>query len=121
LPPVDIDPELMQMALRQLIENAVKYSPPGAPIKISAFEDQAQMIFAVQDNGPGVPDAERSLIFDRFYRSAGSRDTVPGAGLGLPIAKDIVRAHGGTIWVDGKQGEGAAFKIALPIKEPTHV
>jgi two-component system sensor histidine kinase KdpD len=116
LPNLLLDPDLIRLAFRQLIDNAAKYSPPGSPIEISADRDGNQILFRVQDHGPGIPSSERGLIFERFYRSALTRDVVPGAGLGLTIAQDIVRAHGGAIRVQAPDNGGTAFVISLPLE-----
>jgi len=111
LPPLHVDADLVQLALRQLIDNAVKYSPPGTSIRIRTQADESQVVFTVQDEGAGIPEEERKRIFDRFYRSSKNRYSVPGAGLGLAIASNIVKAHGGEIRV-----EGSSFHLSIPMK-----
>ena len=113
LPPVMMDREMMELAFRQLIDNAVKYSPPGAPIAISAAVEGNQAVIRVRDRGKGVPEAEQKLIFEKFYRATQTLNQVPGAGLGLAIARAVVNAHHGTIWVESAPGSGSAFCIAL--------
>ena len=100
LPVIEVDRELLQLALRQIVDNAVKYSPPGSPIRIGASRNGSQVLFSVEDKGVGIPQGEQFKIFERFYRSPAGRQNVTGAGLGLAIAKDIVEAHGGEIWVE---------------------
>jgi len=116
LPRISADPELLSLALRQLIDNALKYSPPGSPIRVSADLEGERVVIRVQDRGPGIPERERERIFDKFYRRGGSRDSVPGTGLGLYIAREIIRTHGGDLWIDGEPGEGSEFCAALPVK-----
>jgi len=113
LPPVMVDREMMEMTFRQLIDNAVKYSPPGTPITISAAVADGQVVTRVQDRGRGIATAELPRIFEKFYRGKALRNQVPGAGLGLAIAKAVVAAHGGAIWAESKPGEGASFCVAL--------
>ena len=117
LPPVLADRDLIALALRQLIDNALKYSPPGAPIEITAALNDRRLVIRVRDHGSGIPVRERERIFDKFYRWQGSTQHVPGTGLGLHIAREIARAHGGDVWVEGEPGEGSEFAIALPVKE----
>lgn len=117
LPKLLLDPDLIRLAFRQLIDNAAKYSPAGSPIEISAVREGSQIVFGVQDHGPGIPNTERLRIFERFYRSPLTRDTVPGAGMGLTIAQEIMRAHGGAIRVESPENGGALFLISLPFDD----
>ena len=114
LPPVWVDGELIEVALRQLIDNALKYSPAGSPVALAAESKEGRVIVSVADHGPGIPEAEQSRIFEKFYRAEASRHQIPGAGLGLVIAREIIHAHGGEIWVDSKPGEGSIFEFSLP-------
>jgi two-component system sensor histidine kinase KdpD len=113
LPPVMVDREMMEMTFRQLIDNAVKYSPPGTPIAISANVEDGQVVTRVQDRGRGIATADLPRIFEKFYRGNALRNQVSGAGLGLAIARAVVTAHGGTIWAESKPGEGSVFCVAL--------
>jgi two-component system sensor histidine kinase KdpD len=113
LPEVAADPELIGLTVRQLLTNALKYSNPEAPITVQACADQAGVTISVRDCGPGIPEKELARIFDRFYRVADSA-RVPGIGLGLTIAREIVEAHGGRIWAESKPGQGSQFFLALP-------
>jgi len=105
---VDADPVLLERAVGNLLDNAVKYSPPGAPIEVSVRAGEV----VVADQGPGVADEDLPRIFDRFYRAAGARSK-PGAGLGLAIVREAAEAHGGTATVESGAG-GASFRITLP-------
>jgi two-component system sensor histidine kinase MprB len=105
---VDADPVLLERAIGNLLDNAVKYSPPGAPIEVSVRTGEV----VVADQGPGVADEDLPRIFDRFYRAAGARSK-PGAGLGLAIVREAAEAHGGTATVETGAG-GASFRITLP-------
>jgi two-component system sensor histidine kinase KdpD len=117
VPPVYADKDLVSLALRQLIDNALKYSPPASPIGITAGWKDHRVIIRVSDRGPGIPERERERIFDKFYRRQTTKTHVPGTGLGLYIAREIARAHGGDVWVEGEPGSGSEFCFALPLKE----
>lgn len=122
LPAVNADPELVSLALRQIIDNSLKYSPPGSPIEILAGAaaanqgKQGQVVIHVRDQGPGIPVREREEIFHKFYRRQITQKHVPGTGLGLYIAREIIRAHGGDVWVEGEPGEGSDFCVSLPVQ-----
>jgi two-component system sensor histidine kinase KdpD len=118
LPPVYADKDLISLALRQLIDNALKYSPPGSPISVTAGLKDRRVIIRVRDRGPGIPERERERVFDKFYRRQTTKTHVPGTGLGLYIAREIARAHGGDVWVEGEPGSGSEFCVALPLLDP---
>jgi two-component system sensor histidine kinase KdpD len=101
--------------LVHLIENANLYSSPDQPITISTEEKDDFVVFSIADRGPGISDAELGLIFDKFYRGTDQRYRVQGTGMGLPIAKAIVEAHGGTISLVSQLGYGSVFSFSLPI------
>ena len=105
--------------LVHLIENANLYSSPDTSITIGAEEKDEFVQFNVSDRGPGIGDAELGLIFDKFYRGTDQRYRVQGTGMGLPIAKAIVEAHGGTIGVISQVGQGSVFSFTLPILRGT--
>lgn len=114
-PTVDGDPRRLEQALDNLISNAVKYSPQGGPVQITASITPAEVLLAVQDTGVGIPWAEQERIFERFYRVEGPETrAVAGTGLGLYLTRAIVQAHGGRIWVESIPGHGATFFVALP-------
>jgi signal transduction histidine kinase len=116
LPRVSADPELLSLALRQLIDNALKYSPPGSPIGVVADLEGDRVVIRIHDRGPGIPQRERERIFDKFYRRTGVAGAgVPGSGLGLYIAREILRTHGGDLWIEGDPGEGSEFCAGLPV------
>lgn len=116
LPDLDIDTDLTELTLQQLIGNALKYAPPSSPIRVSAEKAHDDFIvIRVADDGPGIPLSEQSAIFEKFYRSRDVRDRVPGTGMGLTIAREIINAHGGRIWVESAPGAGARFSFTLPI------
>ena len=84
------------------------------PLEVAAMADTDCVTIRVRDHGPGIPEHERERVFDRFYRRRLAKDRVPGSGLGLYIAREIVRAHGGDLWVDGAIGSGSQFCMMLP-------
>lgn len=114
LPQIIADQELMGLAIRQLLDNAVKYSPPGSPIAVRAEKGDGCVIISVGDQGPGIPEREQLRIFQKFYRSSDTHQHVTGSGMGLTIAREIVRAHGGDIWVRSRAGQGSEFCISVP-------
>lgn len=112
-PPAYVDRRRMLQVLGNLVANAVRYSPQGGTIWCDAELRDGNVVFSVIDQGPGIPPEERERVFDKFVRLRRDRD-VPGAtGLGLAIAKDLVRLHGGSIWVDDAPA-GTTFHVALP-------
>jgi signal transduction histidine kinase len=115
------NPRLVADSLRlgevvyNLISNAIKYSPAGSRVRVSVRADSAFICIAVEDSGPGIPEDERERIFERFYRIDRSRaQDSGGRGLGLAIASEIVKAHGGHIEVGDSELGGAAFLVKLP-------
>jgi two-component system sensor histidine kinase KdpD len=115
LPPVRVDFDRIKDALVRLIENANAYTPKNQPIIISAEITGDQLTMSVADRGPGIEQMEQNLIFDKFYRGKDQRYLVQGTGMGLPIAKAIVEAHGGTIGVTSQLGSGSVFSFTLPL------
>jgi two-component system sensor histidine kinase KdpD len=116
LPMVRVDVERAREALAQLIENAHQYSPPNQPITITAEANANFVVTSVADRGSGIDDQEQPLIFEKFYRGKGQRYNVEGTGMGLPIAKAIIEAHGGTISVVSQRGSGSVFSFTLPVE-----
>ena len=100
---------------RNLIDNAIKFSPSGAPVVVRVFRQAGRSGFSVEDLGPGIPRAERDKIFQRFYQVDRSRSKVrPGSGLGLAIVKHIAQLHGATVDVEGEVGQGSTFRVSFP-------
>lgn len=114
LPLVHADAELVRSVLRSLLDNAAKYSSAGMPISISAENDGRGVRISVMDSGPGLSEEELSYVFERYYRGAGTQAEVRGMGLGLAVARDIIRAHGGKIWAESSPGQGSRFTFTLP-------
>jgi two-component system sensor histidine kinase KdpD len=115
LPPVRADLERAKDVLVQLLDNAQLYSPKNEPIRISAERSGDFVMVSVSDRGPGIDPFEQGLIFDKFYRGRDQRYLVRGTGMGLPIAKAILAAHGGSISVTSQLGHGSVFSFTLPI------
>jgi two-component system sensor histidine kinase KdpD len=113
LPLVPVDAVLMEQVFVNLIENAVRHTPPGGPIEISARAEGESLVVAVSDRGPGLAADDLSRVFEKFYRA---KTTAAGAGLGLAICKAILDAHDGRIWAENREGGGASFRFALPFK-----
>jgi len=114
VPLVYADPSHIERVLTNLIENAAKYSNEGQPIQISVVADGDEVIFAVEDRGPGLTAEEQSHLFERFYRSPRVKHRTPGTGLGLAICQEIIHAHEGRIWAENSEGRGAVFRFSLP-------
>ena len=115
LPAVMADANRARDILVQLIDNADLYSPKDQPITISVEQNGDNVSFSVADRGPGIDPFEQGLIFDKFYRGRDQRYQVRGTGMGLPIAKAIVAAHGGSISVTSQLGHGSVFSFTLPV------
>jgi two-component system, OmpR family, sensor histidine kinase KdpD len=115
LPLVPIDAVLIEQVLINLLENALKYTPKGSPIELSARPDGATVVVEVADRGPGIPVEHVDKIFEKFYRLPREREG-SGAGLGLAICRGIVQAHGGRIWAENRDGGGAVFRFTIPIE-----
>ena len=115
LPSVRGDRDRLQQVLTNLLDNAVKFSPAGEEVRVSAFQQDSRVRIEVSDRGPGVPPDQQRLIFEKFGRgnTAGSPGT-PGTGLGLYIARSIVEAHGGVLEVSSGPDAGATFTLSLP-------
>lgn len=118
LPSARLDANLLAEVLYSLIDNAAKYSPAGSPIKISAGRAEEEMILlTVEDQGRGIPAEMRARVFDKFFRVSNDGANQPGGlGMGLAIARGIVEAHGGRVWIeDGSQGIGTRVNLLIPI------
>jgi two-component system, OmpR family, phosphate regulon sensor histidine kinase PhoR len=116
LPPVAGDPDYLERAVANLLENAVKYTPPGGTVRVSAASEGDWVVVEVTDNGIGIPAIDLPRIFERFYRVDRSRSReMGGTGLGLSIVKHVVQAHGGSVEVSSRPGAGSCFRLKLPI------
>ncbi|MFT3684757.1 MAG: DUF4118 domain-containing protein [Phycisphaerales bacterium] len=129
LPMLRVDNAMMPQVIANLVANTLRYTPPGTPLSISAWVDDDRLVTKVADEGPGIPAADSSRVFDRFFRGkhaqpgdrgegeSGSGGT-GGLGLGLTICRGIIQAHGGRIWAEPNHPRGAAFLFSLPIEHP---
>ncbi|MBY0112915.1 MAG: sensor histidine kinase KdpD [Phycisphaerales bacterium] len=127
LPMVRVDNAMLPQVVHNLIENAIRYTPPGTPISLSAWTADGQMFVRVTDEGPGLADDESAKVFQRFYRgrasksgsaAGGSSPSSTGMGLGLTICEGIIRTHGGRIWAEPNTPRGVAFMFSLPVEHP---
>lgn len=115
LPTVPVDSTLIQEVFYNLIDNAVKFTAPESPIDISIYQLKNNVIVSVDDKGPGIVSDEIDKLFDKFYRGR-MLNTQRGLGLGLAISRSIVKAHGGEIWTENREGGGASFRFSLPLQ-----
>ncbi len=108
------DESLLRHIFGNLISNAVKYSPEGAPVRFRAWREGTDAVFEIRDRGIGIPEEDRTNLFEAFYRCGNVGET-PGTGLGLVIVKRCVELHGGRLTIDSKVGEGSTFTVRLPL------
>ncbi|MCK4998710.1 MAG: PAS domain-containing sensor histidine kinase [Anaerohalosphaera sp.] len=119
VPPLLADPQRIEQVLANLLDNAIKYTPKDGRVTIADYETPESVIITVTDTGTGIPDNIQSRIFEKFYqhhRQAGAG--YQGAGLGLAICSDIIKAHGGSLWVESLQGNGCKFSFSIPKVTP---
>jgi signal transduction histidine kinase len=118
VPPVRADPARLMRVVRNLVDNALRFTPAGGRVRVEARADGPDVRVTVADTGPGLAEEDAERVFERFYRGARSRSrdggSATGAGLGLTIARGLVQAHGGRIWAEPSQGHGAVFCFTLP-------
>ncbi len=118
LPPVELDYLQIDQVLTNLLENAIRYTPPESPIDINAQYDGSEIIVSVADRGPGIPPAELERVFDKFYRVLSTPRAVgssTGSGLGLAVCRGVLEAHGGRIWAEPRTRGGVVFFMTLPV------
>ncbi len=111
---IQADPLRMHQVIENLLSNAIKFSPPGAVVRLALRLEEQSLVCEVQDQGPGIAEEEQTRIFERFYRSPGTR-AKPGTGLGLAIVKHLCRLMGGEVTVVSCLGQGATFRVRLPL------
>lgn len=114
LPRVRVDAELIQLVITNLIDNALKYSPPPRPISIEARLADQKVVMRISDQGRGIPEEEQPRVFEKFYRGKNEQH-LKGTGMGLAIAREIMRAHGEDISLSSKPGQGSQFSFTVPI------
>ncbi len=115
VPLVFADSELILQALKQLLDNALKYSPSRSEVMVSAAEAGGMVTISVRDHGQGLTELEQGRVFDKFYRGQRDRSAVQGTGMGLAIAKEILEAHGGSTGVSSQFGQGSEFFLRLHV------
>ncbi len=119
LPTVQADPGRLEQIVFNLLDNAMRYTPKGGGVKVSAESSDSWVIIAVQDSGAGISSEDLPHVFERFYRADPSRARASGgSGLGLAIAKSLVEAHGGRLWVESEMGSGSIFRFTMPTPTP---
>ncbi|WP_047489073.1 ATP-binding protein [Terriglobus sp. TAA 43] len=112
---VSVDPELFRMILVHVLENALKYSVDATAVTMRVGVTGNALIFSVHNEGSYVPQTERELVFQRYYRTESMQHRAPGTGIGLSVAKQAVEAHGGRIWLESDQDAGTTFLITIPV------
>ena len=117
LPPVLADSDRVERILTNLLTNAFRYSDPSTKVTVRLVEADGEVITSVIDRGRGIPTDELPHLFERYYRGRAGRGEREGLGLGLFIARELVQAHGGRIWVESRAGEGSTFSFAIPIAD----
>ena len=115
LPSVNADARRLEQVLRNLLMNAVKFTPPGGRINLRASKQGGSLVVEVQDSGIGIAKETQAELFEPYYRGEADRELFPGVGLGLALSKQIVELHGGKIWVDSQPGKGSTFAFSLPL------
>jgi len=121
---VDLDYIQIDQVLTNLLENALRYTPPESPIDIEAHSERDQVQLAVSDRGPGIPAADLERVFDKFYRVMHGQHSTGhplGSGLGLAVCKGVVEAHGGRIWAQQREGGGLTVCVVLPVGEQERI
>ncbi len=114
IPAISVDNKLIQEVLIHLVDNAIKFSPPGSPIHVVVKLAQDNVIVSIEDFGIGIMPSEKDKVFKKFYRSE-QAVTEHGLGLGLAICEKIIKAHNGVIWVENVEDKGASFRFSLPL------
>jgi signal transduction histidine kinase len=115
LAPVNADEDRLVEVLANLLDNALRYTPPGGTVTVSAAQEASQIVTRVRDTGPGIPEEDLPFVFERFWRGDKSRNRESGgSGMGLAIVRQLVELQGGTITVESPKGEGTVFTIRLP-------
>lgn len=115
--PLRANPIRIRQMLDNLVGNAIKYTPNDGKIHVSISMQENQIVFKVQDTGPGIGPEEQGRVFEKFYRATNAPDGVPGSGLGLAIVKSIVDSHQGRVWVESTLGKGSTFVVLIPAHE----
>ena len=117
---IEADPMLLVQAIDNLVDNAIQFTKNGRSIFVSVRKQEESVLFAVQDDGPGIAPLDQRKIFKPFFHSESQSnpDSRSGSGLGLAIVKSIIERHGGKVWFDSKLGQGSTFYIQIPLIQP---
>jgi signal transduction histidine kinase len=111
---VACDRRRLRQVFLNLLSNAIKFTEDGT-ITLSVKKREHEVLLAVIDTGPGIPQVKQQIIFEAFMQADDGAKLMQGTGLGLPISRSLVRAHGGELWVDSENGEGSSFFFTLPV------
>jgi len=118
LPLVLVDVEKIRLAIQNLFDNAIRYTPAGGKVTVSLKHAKKEVELSIEDTGIGIPEDQKARVFTKFFRAANvMRIDTEGSGLGLFITKNIIEAHGGRIWFESKENKGSTFHFSLPVKE----
>jgi signal transduction histidine kinase len=117
---VALDVEKIKQVLRNLLDNAIKFSPEGGTIDVAVCRVAGSVRVSVRDQGPGIPQDELETVFDKFIQSSKTKTGAGGTGLGLAICHEIVTAHKGRIWAENRPEGGAVFSFEIPLSMDTH-
>ena len=115
LPEINGDPDLLLLAIHNLLDNAIKFTSPGDTIEIRASDDESGIVIEVADTGPGIPENEINQVWEELYRSEQAR-SVSGSGLGLSLVRAIIEKHGGKVALRSKSDQGTVFSVRLPTR-----
>jgi two-component system phosphate regulon sensor histidine kinase PhoR len=115
-PPVRGDADRLGQVFINLLHNAVKFSPNGGEVRVTVRPGDGQVVASVADQGIGIPEADRSRVFERFYKVDRARGRGGGTGLGLAIARHVIESHGGRIWLESEEGVGSTFSFSIPLE-----
>src|SRR5262249_1429253 len=118
---VNADREALRRVIRNLVENAVKYSPNSQTVWVETLCEQRAAVLQVRDQGIGIPPEERSRIFEKFVRGEAAKQAcIQGTGIGLAMVKEIVRVHRGVVDLESEVGRGSTFRVRLPLSRMVH-
>ena len=116
---IEADQDLLHQAIYNLVENAIKYTPPECSVSVLAHATEQDIFFEIKDSGIGISEEDQERLFEKFFRSsAREARSQTGTGLGLAIVRSIAERHGGRVWVESVIGEGSTFHLQVPITQP---
>jgi two-component system sensor histidine kinase KdpD len=121
LPQIEADGDAVDRVVKNLVSNAVKYSSPGSRVGVTVRRLAGAVEIAVEDEGPGLAEAELARVFEPYYRAPGAATAARGTGLGLAVVRSLVEAHGGTVRAENRPAGGARFALRLPVGGPAAI